>query len=96
VSFPCPGCLAAIDASLFAWLPRCPACGGRVRARPVEAAAGTRTYEVEIVGRPETRRTVEVPWTAADHRRLTRWLFWSSLITLGLVGVLFLLALFAR
>ena len=94
--FACPGCLATIEVSPDAWLTRCPACGGRIRTRPVEAGTGTRTYEVELLGRPETRRTVEVPWTAADHRRLTRWLVWSSLITLGLAGVLFLLALLAR
>jgi len=62
----------------------------------VEAGAGTRTYRIELVGRPETRRTVEVPWTAADQRRLRRWLLWSSLITLGLASVLFLLALVVR
>jgi hypothetical protein len=60
------------------------------------AADGARAYEIEVAGRPETRRRVEVPWTAAEAERLRRWLFWSTVITLALVGVLFAAARWAR
>jgi hypothetical protein len=78
------------------WALRCPSCRGVIRARPAEvgaAADGTRAYDVEIAGRPETRRRVEVPWTAEEAKRLRRWLFWSTVITLALVGVLLAAAL---
>jgi hypothetical protein len=51
-----------------------------------------RAYEVEVAGRPETRRRVEAPWSAEDGARLRVWLLWSSVITLGLVAVLYALA----
>jgi len=41
-----------------------------------------------VTGRPETRTRIDVPWTPDDARRLRRWLFWSTLLTLGLVVVL--------
>ena len=34
----------------------------------------------------------ELPWDAAQSRRLRAWLFWSSAITLGLVALLYALA----
>jgi hypothetical protein len=79
-----------------AWALRCPSCRRVIRARPVdEAAAGTLAYEVEIAGRPETRRRIEVPWTEEESARLRRWLVWSTVLTLGLVGVLFAIARWA-
>jgi hypothetical protein len=79
---------------------RCPSCRRAIRARtaaPGTSAAGdVLAYEVEIVGRPETRRRVEVPWTAAETRRLRRWLVWSTVITLALVGALLAAARWAR
>jgi len=62
VPFPCPGCDAAIDRSPEAWALRCPACRSVIRARAIDAVSGdVRAYEVEITGRPETRRRIEVP-----------------------------------
>jgi hypothetical protein len=58
----------------------------------VESGGRGRFYEVEIVGRPETRQRVEVPWSEADRRRLATWLVWSTTLTLGLVLVLYALA----
>jgi hypothetical protein len=51
-----------------------------------------RLYEVEVAGRPATRRRVAVAWTAEESRRLRRWLAWSTVLTLGLVVVLYALA----
>ena len=42
--------------------------------------------QVEI-GRA-SRRRIEVPWSAEEDTRLRRWLLWSTVVTLGLVGVL--------
>ncbi|HEY7410818.1 MAG TPA: hypothetical protein VII13_08760 [Vicinamibacteria bacterium] len=89
--FPCPACGAAVARSPEAWFLRCPACRSWLRAHAAEDAA-VRAYEVEAVGRPETRRRLEVPWTPADDRRLRRWLLWSSVVTLGLAAALFVLA----
>jgi hypothetical protein len=63
-----------------------------VRGRARDAAGDRRVYEVEVVGRPQTRRPVEVPWGPDDQRRLRAWLLWSTAVTLGLVAVLFVLA----
>ena len=49
-------------------------------------------YEVEVTGQPATRRRVAVTWTADESRRLRRWLAWSTVLTLGLVIVLYALA----
>jgi hypothetical protein len=49
---------------------------------------------VEVVGRPETRRRVEIPWDEDQGRRLAVWLLWSSLVTTGLVVLLYALARF--
>jgi hypothetical protein len=78
------------------WALRCPACGALLRSRPAETGGASPTYDVEVAGRPETRRRVEVPWDEAEERRLRAWLFWSSAITLSLVAVLYVLARLLR
>lgn len=94
--FACPGCRAAVDRSPEAWALRCPSCGRVIRARALDAVSGdVRAYEVEIRGRPETRRRIEVPWTDGETARLRRWLVWSTVLTLALVGVLFAAARWA-
>ena len=94
--FACPGCNAAVARSPETWALRCPACGGVIRARALDAVSGdVRAYEVEITGRPETRRRIEVPWTEEETARLRRWLIWSTVLTLALVGVLFAAARWA-
>lgn len=90
--FPCPGCGAPIARHPERWALRCAACGALLRARPAEGGGFHPAYEVEVAGRPETRRRVEVPWDEAQGRRLAAWLFWSTLITVGLVLVLYALA----
>jgi hypothetical protein len=68
---------------------RCPSCQRLLRSRALDAMSGTsRAYEVEVVGQPETRRRIEVPWSPEEDTRLRRWLLWSTVVTLGLVGVL--------
>jgi hypothetical protein len=47
---------------------------------------------VEVAGRPETRRRVELPWDETQRRRLSRWLALSTVITVALVLVLYALA----
>ncbi len=91
----CPGCGAPVDGSPERRVLRCPSCGGRIRARPVPGD-GERTYEVHLVGREETRQRIELPWTPADTRRLRTWLFWSSIVTMGMAAVLYALARFWR
>ena len=94
--FPCPGCSAPIDRSPEAWVLRCPSCRRVIRARALDAVSGdVRVYEVEITGRPETRRRIEVPWTDQEAARLRRWLAWSTVLTLALVVVLFAAARWA-
>jgi tRNA(Ile2) C34 agmatinyltransferase TiaS len=89
VPFPCPGCGAALTANPEGWALRCPSCPRRSRSRALDAMSGDRrAYEVEVVGQPETRRRIEVPWSAEEDTRLRRWLLWSTVLTLGLVGVL--------
>ena len=93
--FPCPGCGAAIARSPETWALRCESCGAVIRARALDVPGdGPRAYEVEVNGRPETRTRIEVPWTEADGARLRRWLFWSTVLTLGLVLVLLAAARF--
>jgi len=97
VPFPCPGCQAVIDRSPEAWALRCPACGRVIRARALDAVSGdVRAYEVQITGRPETRRRIEVPWSDQETARLRQWLVWSTVLTLALVAVLFAAARWAR
>jgi hypothetical protein len=72
------------------WAIRCPTCGGVIRARALDAfSEGTRAYEVQITGRPETRRRIDLPWTDQESVRLRQWLLWSTVLTLALVVVLF-------
>jgi hypothetical protein len=67
-----------------------------IRARALDAFTGeTRAYEVQVTGRPETRRRVEVAWTDQESARLRRWLLWSTVLTLALVAVLFAAARWA-
>jgi hypothetical protein len=94
VTFPCPGCQADLPGSPR-FVSRCAACGARVRGRAREDAGDRRVFDVEVAGRPDTRRTVHVPWTPSDQTRLRTWLVWSTAVTLGLIGVLFVLARFA-
>ncbi len=60
----------------------------------METGGQGRVYEVEAVGRPQTRQRVEAPWTPADQHRLRAWLAWSATVTLALVLVLLALASF--
>jgi hypothetical protein len=71
---------------------RCPSCGVLLRSRPVDTSGQAPVFEVEAVGREGARRRAEVPWDEAERRRLTAWLLWSSVVTLGLVLVLYVLA----
>jgi DNA-directed RNA polymerase subunit RPC12/RpoP len=91
--FPCPGCQAPVEAHLSSWLIRCDRCGARIASRRVEAGDGLRTYEVRVVGRPETAQRVTAPWTADDEKRLKAWLIGSTVLTLGLAVLLLLAAL---
>jgi tRNA(Ile2) C34 agmatinyltransferase TiaS len=92
VPFDCPGCGAAIEASPDRWGLRCPSCRRVLRTRALDASGPEREFDVEVTGRPETRRRVTVPWTADESRRLRAWLAWSTVLTLGLVVVLYALA----
>jgi hypothetical protein len=96
VPFPCPGCDAPIEARPERFALRCPACGALLRSRAVETSGPAPLYEVEVSGRPETRRRVEVPWNEAQRRRLSGWLLWASALTVGLVLVLYALARLLR
>jgi predicted RNA-binding Zn-ribbon protein involved in translation (DUF1610 family) len=91
--FACPACGVPVEASLEHRSLRCPTCGARLRSRVAAAAGDSRAYEVEVAGQPETRRRVELPWDAADERRLEGWLRGATLATLGLVLALLLAAL---
>lgn len=97
MGFACPGCGQPIARDPEGWALRCPACRAtvRVRSADVAPAPGTRAYEVEVAGRPETRQRVLVPWSEHDARRLRRWLIWSTVLTLGLVVLLLGLAVLA-
>ncbi|MET0552040.1 MAG: hypothetical protein ABW221_03310 [Vicinamibacteria bacterium] len=75
---------------------RCPGCRAVLRARLRDGEGAERTFDVDAVGRPGTRRAVEVPWSERDERSLRAWLAWSSAITLGLVLVLLALARWLR
>lgn len=90
--FPCPGCGAEVPARPDRLALRCPACGALLRARAVETSGPVPVFEVEVAGRSETRRRVEVPWDEQERRRLARWLGVSTALTLALVLVLYALA----
>lgn len=96
VPFPCPGCGAPVDRRPGGWALRCASCGALLRARPADTSGPHPAYEVEVAGRPETRRRIELPWDEAARRRLRAWLFWSATLTLGLVALLYALARFWR
>ena len=84
-----------VDRDPGSWALRCPSCRAVLRSRTAEGENGP-TFDVEVVGRPETRRRVEVQWDEAQRRRLGSWLLWSSALTLGLVLVLYLVARWYR
>jgi hypothetical protein len=67
-----------------------------LRSHAVETDGLERVYEVTVAGEPQTATRVAVPWTADESRRLRRWLFWSTALTLGLVVVLYAAARWAR
>ena len=92
MSFPCPGCGAPIDARPDRFMLRCSTCRAVIRSRPDDTSGPAPAFHVEIAGRPETRRRVEVPWDEAERRRLSTWLLVASVVTVALVLVLFLLA----
>jgi len=92
VTFACPGCDAPIEGRPERPARRCPACHALLRSRAVEADGELPVYQLEVVGRPETRRRVEVAWDEGQRRRLAAWLLWSSLLTVLLVVVLYALA----
>ena len=81
-----------MPASPERWGLRCPACRRVLRTRAVDVDGPRRVYEIEVAGQPGTRRRVEVAWTADESRRLRAWLAWSTVLTLGLVVVLYALA----
>jgi uncharacterized protein (DUF983 family) len=71
---------------------RCPACGARLRSRPADTSGALPAFDVEVAGRPGTRRRVELPWDERQRRRLSLWLGVSTGLPLALVLVLYLLA----
>lgn len=90
--FPCPACGETVPASPDRWALRCPACRKVLRTRAVETGGTERLYDVEVAGHPGTRRRITMPWTDEESRRLRAWLAWSTVLTLGLVVVLYALA----
>jgi len=75
---------------------RCPSCGSLLRSRAVEGGGPVLAYEVEVAGRPETRRRVEVAWDEAQRSRLSTWLRWGTSVALGLIVLLYALARWYR
>ena len=75
---------------------RCENCAALLRSNVASDDGRTRAYEVQVSGRPETRRRVQLPWDARQTERLSAWLAWATLLTLGLVAALFALALVWR
>jgi len=96
VAFPCPGCNRPVIERPDRLVLRCPACGALLRSRAIDADGPRPAFEVEVAGRPETRRRVELPWDESQRRRLSRWLVASSAITVALVFVLYVLARLLR
>lgn len=95
MTFPCPACDADVPGRPRA-IGRCPGCGVVLRARLRESEDGRRLFDIDAVGRPGARRTVEGRWSERDERSLRAWLAWSTAITLGLVLVLLALARWLR
>jgi hypothetical protein len=96
MTFVCPGCDGVLDRRPSAFMLRCPRCGALLRSRALETSGRNPAYEVEVAGRPETRRRVEVAWDGREERRLRAWLFWSSAATLSLLPLLYFLARLLR
>lgn len=96
MAFPCPACDALAIERPDRLVLRCPACGALLRSRAIDADGPRPAFEVEVAGRPETRRRVELPWDESQRRRLSRWLVVSSAITVALVLVLYVLARLLR
>jgi hypothetical protein len=71
---------------------RCPSCRALLRSRPVATSGPVPVFEVRAVGGRRPGRRVEVPWDEAARQRLAAWLLWSSVVTLALVLVLYVLA----
>jgi hypothetical protein len=94
--FACPGCEAPIDGSPGRLAMRCPSCGALLHSRRAETSGPAPVFEVEVAGRPETRRRVEVPWDRAQQRRLTVWLAASTTVSLAMAVVLYALARLLR
>lgn len=92
MSFPCPGCGAPVDGRPDRLLLTCATCGARLRSHAVESSGAAPAFEVQVVGRPECRRFVEIPWDEAERRRLAGWLVWASILTVALVLMLLVLA----
>jgi hypothetical protein len=63
-----------------------------LRTRALDTSGSERLYDVEVTGEPATRRRVAVAWNTDESRRLRVWLAWSTVLTLGLVVVLYALA----
>jgi len=94
VPFPCPACATTVNRDGVRWLQRCPACGAWIRGRAVDTSGPAPAFEVEALGRPETRHRVSLPWDERARRRLDAWLLVASVATLALVVLLFVLARF--
>jgi hypothetical protein len=92
VSFPCPACGAPVDGRPDRLFLKCATCRARLRSRAVGTDGANPAFEVHVLGRPETRRRVELPWDETERRRLAGWLVAASIVTVGLVLVLFVLA----
>jgi hypothetical protein len=58
----------------------------------VETSGPAPLFEVQVTGRPQTLRRVEIPWDEPQRRRLSAWLLGASVVTVALVLVLFVLA----
>ena len=59
--------------------------------RPGQAAS-VRDFANRWLTQQEITEALAVPWTADESRRLRAWLAWSTVLTLGLVAVLYALA----
>jgi hypothetical protein len=70
---------------------RCPSCQRRLRSRRLDEGGAFPVYEIALLGQPETAQRVE--WREEPSpSRLRAWLTWSTLATLSLVVVLYVLA----
>jgi hypothetical protein len=81
-----------VPQSAVRWLQRCPACRAWLRGRALETNGPHPSFEIDVVGRPDTRTRVDLPWDEGARRRLETWLVVASVATLLLVALLFVLA----